>query len=112
MAALDRVLVSLGYEGDLDAEMPRQKRHLMFGAGELTRGNVDTWRDASEAMSSREIASTILQLSGSDARDRKLMTDHTRRVSKALRQLKKAERVTQGRDDVGRIVWRMIAPLK
>ena len=35
--ALDRVLGSLGYTGDLDAAMPRQKRQVIFGRGELTK---------------------------------------------------------------------------
>lgn len=37
VAALDRVLGTLGYTGDLDAEMPRQKREVLFGRGELSR---------------------------------------------------------------------------
>jgi hypothetical protein len=35
--AIDRVLRTLGYIGDLDRDMPRQKRHVVFGKGELTR---------------------------------------------------------------------------
>jgi len=36
IGALDRVLGTLGYTGDLDAQMPRQKREVIFGRGELT----------------------------------------------------------------------------
>jgi hypothetical protein len=36
IGALDRVLGTLGYTGDLDAEMPRQKREVLFGRGELS----------------------------------------------------------------------------
>lgn len=36
VAALDRVLGTLGYVGDLDAQMPRHKREVIFGRGELT----------------------------------------------------------------------------
>ena len=107
VAALDRVLGTLGYQGDLDAAMPRQKREVLFGTGELTRGIVDTLREATTAMTSRQIASAILELSGSDARDRKLMADHTKRVSKALRQLAQTGRVTKASDDLSRVVWRM-----
>lgn len=85
VAALDRVLGSLGYEGDLDAAMPRQKREVLFGRGELTRGILDTLREAAGPMTSRQIAQSILSVSGQDARDRRLMTEHTKRVSKALR---------------------------
>jgi hypothetical protein len=31
IGALDRVLGTLGYTGDLDAEMPRQKQEVLFG---------------------------------------------------------------------------------
>ena len=31
VAALDRVLGKLGYTGDLDAAIPRQKREVIFG---------------------------------------------------------------------------------
>jgi hypothetical protein len=98
VAALDRVLGTLGYEGDLDAAMPRQKREVLFGRGELTRGILDTLRDATAPMPSREVAQSVLSLTGHDARDRKLMTEHTRRVSKALRALK-ADRAVRGSID-------------
>lgn len=105
VAALDRVLGTLGYEGDLDAAMPRQKREVLFGRGELTRGILDTLRDADAPMTSREIAQSVLSLSGHDARDRKLMAEHTRRVSKALRGLK-AEGTARGTSDGrGNLVW-------
>jgi hypothetical protein len=38
IGAIDRTLSTLGYQGDLDATMPRQKRDVVFGRGELTRG--------------------------------------------------------------------------
>jgi hypothetical protein len=34
IGALDRTLNVLGYSGDLDAAMPRQKREVIFGKGE------------------------------------------------------------------------------
>lgn len=109
VAAIDRVLGTLGYEGDLDAAMPRQKREVLFGRGELTRGILDTLRDAAGPMTSREVAQSCLVLSGADARDRKLMTDHTRRVSKALRKLKGEGVVHGAGDGRGNIVWRASA---
>jgi hypothetical protein len=33
VSALNRVLGTLGYTGDLDAEMPGQKREVIFGRG-------------------------------------------------------------------------------
>ena len=62
-------------------------------------------KEAVAAMTSRKVASTFVALLASDARDRRLMTDHTRRVSKALRVLSQAGRVVRATDDLGRIVW-------
>jgi hypothetical protein len=81
IGALDRVLGTLGYTGNLDAEMPRQKRHVLFGPGELTRAILDVLRDAAEPMATREIARAILAVNEQDPRDRRLLTEHTRRVS-------------------------------
>lgn len=104
-AAIDRVLSTLGYEGDLDAAMPRQKREVLFGRGELTRSILDTLRDATGPMTSREVAQSVLSLSGHDARDRGLMTAHTRQVSKALRALKVDRVVRSAADERGNLIW-------
>jgi len=57
-------------------------------------------------MTSRDVAQSVLSLTGHDARDRALMTAHTRRVSKALRILK-GDRVVMGAaDGRGNLVWR------
>lgn len=105
VSALDRVLGTLGYEGDLDAAMPRQKREVLFGRGELTRGILDALRDANGPMTSREIAQSVLSLSGQDARDRKLMAEHTKRVSKALRSLKQGGMARGVGDGRGNLLW-------
>lgn len=110
VAAMDRVLGTLGYTGNLDAEMPRQKRQVLFGAGELTRAILDELRDATEPMASREIARAILAVNEQDPRDRRLLTEHTRRVSKALRVATSrglAEKTT-GRN--GDVLWRVRRP--
>ncbi|MDA8870743.1 hypothetical protein N9H93_05120 [Rhizobiaceae bacterium] len=48
--ALDRVLGTFGYEGDLDTAMPRQKRDVLFGKGELTRAFQNALRGATDAV--------------------------------------------------------------
>ncbi len=103
--AIDRVLGSLGYTGDLDAAMPRQKRQVIFGRGELTNAILSELRMADGPMSSREIARSVLALSGSDARDRKLLGDHTKRVSKALRVLRQDDLVRSAVDLKGNLLW-------
>jgi hypothetical protein len=105
VAALDRVLGTLGYTGDLDAEMPRQKREVIFGRGELARAILDELRGASGPLTSREIAQAIVALGGQDARDRKYVSDLTKRVSKALRQQREEGIVRSGVDNKGNVMW-------
>jgi hypothetical protein len=112
VSAIDRVLGTLGYTGDLDAEMPRQKREVIFGRGELTRAIVSELRGADGPMSSREIGQAILSLSGHDARDRKLLSDHTKRVSKALRALRTENVVRSAVDPKGNVMWSLRALAK
>ncbi|MEM6381559.1 MAG: hypothetical protein AAF739_02705 [Pseudomonadota bacterium] len=100
--ALDRTLNTLGYEGDLDAMMPRQKRHVVFGRGELFRACMSVLRDADGPMTSRQIAQDIVSLSGQDARDRRYINDLVKRVGKCLRQSNAARK---GADGKGNVVW-------
>lgn len=105
IGALDRVLGTLGYTGELDAEMPRQKRHVLFGRGELTKAILDVLRDAEKPMATREIARVILAVNEQDPRDRRLLTEHTRRVSKALRILKENNCVRRLNEARKGVVW-------
>jgi hypothetical protein len=102
VGAIDRVLSTLGYAGDLDAEMPRQKRNVIFGTGELYRAVLDVLRDATGPMTSRQIAQEITALGGFDARDRRFVSDLTKRVGKCLRQTDAARKGTDAR---GNVVW-------
>lgn len=88
IGALDRVLSSLGYEGDLDAAMPRQKREVLFGRGELSKAIMAELRHSPGPLSSRDIAREVVAMRGEDARDRRYLSDLTKRVSKALRSLR------------------------
>lgn len=57
IGAVDRTLGFLGYQGDLDAAMPRQKREVIFGKGELTKASYGELRhapDGSQAARSPE----------------------------------------------------------
>ena len=105
VGAIDRVLGTLGYTGDLDAEMPRQKRHVVFGRGELTRAILSELRGADGPLTSREIGQAILAVSGQDGRDRKLLGEHVQRVGKALRALRNENVVRQAIDPKGNVMW-------
>jgi len=103
--AIDRTLGVLGYRGDLDAAMPRQKRQVLFGQGELARSLIRELRDADGPMTSRELAQAIVALKGDDVRDRKMISEITRRVSKSLRVHREAGRVRSSVDRFGNLVW-------
>lgn len=103
--ALDRVLASLGYTGDLDAAMPRQKRQVVFGRGELSRAIFDELRFADGPLSTRELAQSVIATTGMDKRDRKFVSDMTRRLSKTLRTLVQEGRVKKLADSKGGVKW-------
>ena len=102
--ALDRTLKLLDYTGDLDAQMPRQKRHVIFGRGELSKQIFAVLRRSDKPMTSREIAQDIVSDSGLDARDRKFVSDLTKRVGKACRQCKDGV-IIRAVDVRGNVVW-------
>jgi len=103
--ALDRTLTALGYSGALDAAMPRQKREVIFGRGELTRAILGELRHAEGPLSSRDIARSIVTMRGEDARDRRYISDLTRRVSKALRAMRDEGVVRSVADTKGNLAW-------
>ncbi len=105
IGAIDRSLGVFGYKGDLDAAMPRQKREVIFGRGELSKAIYGELRDAEGPLSSRDIARSIVAMRGEDARDRKYLADLTKRVSKALRQMKAEGLVRSVADAKGNLSW-------
>lgn len=109
IGAIDRTLGVLGYRGDLDAAMPRQKREVIFGRGELSRAIYGELRVAEGPLSSRDIAREIVALRGEDARDRKYLSDLTKRVSKALRQMKGEGNVRCMADTKGNLRWERLS---
>ncbi|WP_287081508.1 hypothetical protein [Methylobacterium sp.] len=105
LGALDRTLAVLGHTGNLDDAMPRQKRQVLFGQGELSRSLMRELRDADGPMTSRELAQGILALRGDDVRDRRLISEVTRRVSKSLRAHREEGRVRSSTDASGNLLW-------
>lgn len=107
--AVDRVLGTLGYTGDLDREMPTPKHNVIFGRGELTRAILGELRGATGPLGSREIAQGIVAASEKDGRDRKFVTEVTRRASKALRGLREEGLVRSMVDAKGNVRWALVA---
>ena len=78
----------------------------------LTHAILDELRAACAPTPSREIARATLIVNELDPKDRKLLTVHTRRVSKALRILKLNGLVHRAKDQAGNMVWaRIITPI-
>ena len=102
--AVDRVLGALGYEGELDAAMPRAKRNVMFGRGELTRAILEVLRDAEGPMTSRDITRLVV----ADTGDRKAFSEAVKRVSKALRALAQDGAVGRQKARTGESVWQRL----
>lgn len=105
LGAIDRTLNVLGYTGDLNAAMPRQKRNVVFGKGELSKAIYGELRTAAGPLSSRDIAREIVAMQGNDARDRKYLSDLTKRVSKALRAMREAGEIRSVNDTKGNLLW-------
>ncbi len=103
--ALDKTLRLVGYDGDLDKIMPRQKRNVMFGQGELLGALMLELRHAEGPLRSRELAQNILATSGDDIRDRRAVGDLTRRVSKCLRKQRESGAVIGKLDESRNILW-------
>ena len=72
--ALDRTLATLGFSGDLEGMMPRQKRHVIFGRGELVRAILDEL-GCRTASTIREIAQALVATKGDNPRDQRYIAD-------------------------------------
>lgn len=83
--ALDRVLVSLGYDGDLKGIASRSNRVVFFARNELRRWLLNELRQATGPVTSRDLAEKLIGLEGKDVRDRRLRNDMVKRVGKALK---------------------------
>lgn len=107
--ALDKTLRLVGYKGELDAIMPRQRRNVIFGQGELLDALMLELRHAERPLKSRELAQNVLASTGDDIRDRRAVSDLTRRVSKCLRVQRERGVVIGKQDESLNILW-MLRP--
>ena len=93
--AVERVLDSLGYQGQLVGNTPRAARIVLFYRNELREYLIAELRKSEVPLTARELAQRLCQVKGKDWQDRRLMTDVTRRVGCALRKMR-ATRVVEG----------------
>lgn len=104
VAAIDRVLDALGYDGDLQDRQPRATRLIIFARNELRAFLLHELRKG-EPLSSRDLAERICSEEGKDIRDQRMVMDVTRRVSKAMRLLRERGAVRGDKDRMRRFVW-------
>jgi len=105
--AFDKTLRALGYKGDLDKIMPRRRRNVIFGQGELLGALMLELRHAEGPMRSRELAQNVLATTGDDIRDKRAVSDLTRRVSKCLRVQREKGVVIGSQDESRNILWQL-----
>ena len=105
--ALDRVLDTCGYQGELVGKTPRAARIVLFYRNELREYLLAELRKADGPLTSRQLACLVCQCEGKDARDRRLLTDVTRRVGCALRRMRAAGVVVGERTQTGQI-WKVV----
>lgn len=102
--ALDRVLETLGHSGEVPTT-PRAARIVLFYRNELRSYCLEHLREKGPR-TSRQIGVSIIKIEGKDSRDRRMLGDITKRVSKAMRQLRHAGAVTS-ESVKGEYVWRL-----
>jgi len=106
IGAIDRVLDSLGYAGELNGGTPRQARIVLFYRNQLREYLLAELRKADRPLSCRELACRVCQCEGKDSHDRRLLADVTGRVGCALRQMRAAKIVQGGsRNKSGTATW-------
>ena len=107
LESLERVLETLGYQGDLPTASTRTPRIVLFYWGEL-RGFLRQSLKEHGPSTSRQLAERLVTLEGKDARDRRMMNDIVKRMGKALRQMRDTGLVARTDEKSrGEFVWRL-----
>ena len=107
LEGLERVLETLGYDGELPTQSTRAARIVLFYRNELRAFLKSELVKAGKPITSRELAATLIDLEGRDARDHRLRNDIVRRVSKALRQMRDGGLVASEKLK-GELLWRLM----
>lgn len=86
LESIERILETLGYDGDLPTKTTRLPRVVLFYRGELRQFLRQSLREHGPS-TSRELATRLVAIEGKDRRDRRMMNDIVKRMGKALRQM-------------------------
>lgn len=105
--AIERILETLGYSGDLPTKATRAPRIVLFYRGELRQFLRQSLQEHGPS-TSRQLAERLIHLEGKDARDRRMMNDIVKRMGKALRQMQDNRIVARSTAKVkGEYLWRL-----
>lgn len=105
LAALDRILAMLGYEGELEAVTPRQFYDAPFARGQTMRAILNAMREAGEPLLARQIAERAAPKLAKPGEDAPHVDTVLSRVTKALMRLKRDGTVTKANDGTGVVRW-------
>jgi hypothetical protein len=107
LESIERILETLGYDGDLPTVATRAPRIVLFYRGEL-RGFLRQSLKEHGPSTSRELAERLIQIEGKDSRDRRMMNDIVKRMGKALRQMRDTGIVLRASEKTrGEYVWQL-----
>jgi hypothetical protein len=108
LQAIERILETMGYQGDLPTVASRAPLIVLFYRGELRQFLRQSLKEHGPS-TSRQLAEWLIQLEGKDARDRRMMNDIVKRMGKALRQMRDTGMITRAAAKVrGEFVWSLV----
>lgn len=107
LESIERILETLGYDGDLPTKATRVPRVVLFYRGELRQFLRQSLKEHGPS-TSRELATRLVAIEGKDGRDRRMMNDIVKRMGKALRQMQESGIISRSAAKVrGEFIWRL-----
>ena len=107
IGTIDRTLDMIGFKGDLVGMSPKRSRQPIFERGELVKAVLEALRAAGRPMKSRDIATAVAIACGDDPKDRRYITELTRRIGRAISPLMSDGLVHATADHHGTRIWRL-----
>ena len=105
LESIERILETLGYDGDLPTVATRAPRIVLFYRGELRQFLRQSLEEHGPS-TSRQLAERLVHLEKKDGRDRRMMNDIVRRMGKALRQMRDTGLIGRSEQKVrGEFLW-------
>lgn len=110
--AIDRVLLTLGYEGDLESVRAKANRVVRFHRNDLRRFLMSEIRKADRPLTTRDLAVALIAQEGKDPNDRILRNDTVKRIGQSLKHLRMKGVLTGDWSEGGAFMWRIASSAK